>query len=266
LLDRLNRATEAAQFLEMLAGVSPWDWDARLALAERRKASDAIVGIASSPEAPYAIRARAARLSPAAAELGSVELNTLAGRPGAQLAGLSFYGRLEAGEASQNRAERIRFWREAIAAQPMQVPESLRWRLSAEASSAGDMTLTVSAVELGLAAAGWNSVARSLEFRQDHEMVERPLASAGATNADRARAAVTLAGALRRLGRLSDARALFTAAERLAPGTGKAGLDSVIAEIDRRGQNAARAPVVTDNLDQPHTVRPRLAAAQGEPR
>jgi tetratricopeptide (TPR) repeat protein len=246
LLDRLNRPAEAGQFLEMAAQVAPWDWDARDALAERRKDANEMKSVAASQDTPYSIRVRAAHLQSAPIDPES------------------FHGKLNSAESTQIPAERVRLWREAIAMQPRLAPESLRWWLSAEAFRAGDVTLAVSAVELTLEAAGWRSIARSLEFRPGVEVVERPMASAGTTNAMRARAAATLAEAMRRLGRLNDARALFTAADRLSPGTAKAGLDSVTAEINRRAQNAARAPVVTTNLDQPHLVRPRLvAAAQG---
>ena len=93
LLEKTGHNAEAIEFLDQLVKSAPWDPSYRLRLADARLAAnknsstaiEALVSIASGPSTPYELRLKAAGALAGGAhsDLGSEELNLLAGIPAA---------------------------------------------------------------------------------------------------------------------------------------------------------------------------------------
>jgi tetratricopeptide (TPR) repeat protein len=249
LLEARGRPEEAAEFRELQLRAAPWDLAARRALAALRNDYAALRQIAAAAAAPYAERAAAALAlrGQAAGDPGSAELNLLAAGPltDPAVAERPFYvaARLDAARAVPNAA--LRLYAGVLAFAPT---EEHREQLLAAAILARQDHL---AAALGLQL--WPAERPDSRFPQ-------------APDARRAALVRRLAQLETRLGRYERARGLFATARGIEPAPAARARDAdEIRRLDRllasRAENAARRPLVTDNLTQDHVVRPRLGAA-----
>ncbi len=257
LLERLNRPIEALEFRRARVQAVPWDAAAEIALArteiaaarDRDEALGRLGRIAESPMERYAVRVEAAR---AFASAG--------GRPGSQprteLDWLRDPAGLTPAAADQPMFVAARLAAAERAAEPATRVNGL---LAAVATAPGDAVLRVPLFRAELAE---GKAADAVEALQPIVRRSRTLANVGLTSADRARLARELGDAHQKLDHLSEAVRFFTLALAGQNAAARATLRTRIAalneEISRRSRNGARQPRVSEALDQPQLVRPRI--------
>jgi len=268
LLERLNHPTEAFEFRQARVGAVPWDPAAQIALARaeiaagqnRADALDRLGRIAESPAERYTVRVTAARAlasaggrltRPAQSELDRLRAPTGL-TPAAADQPMFVAARLAAAERAAEPATRVSLLLAAVAVDP------------------GDTSLRVPLFRAELRA---GSASDAVEALQPVLRRSQSLTNVGLTSADRARLARELGEAHQQLDRLPEAARFFTIALEGQTAAARAPLRQRIAaiteEISRRARNAARQPHVSEALDQPQLVRPRIppkrsAAAPGD--
>jgi tetratricopeptide (TPR) repeat protein len=257
LLERLNHPTEAFEFRKARVGAVPWDSAAQIALARaeiaagrnRAEALDRLGRIAESPAERYTVRVAAARnfasaggrlARPAQSELDRLRAPSEL-TPAAADQPMFVAARLAAAERAAEPAARVRLLLAAVAVDP------------------GDASLRV---PLFRAELGAGSASDAIEALQPVLRRSQSLTNVGLTSADRARLARELGEAHQQLDRLPEAVRFFTIALEGQTAAARAPLRQRIAaiteEISRRARNAARQPRVSEALDQPQLVRPRI--------
>jgi tetratricopeptide (TPR) repeat protein len=256
LLERLNQPAEALAFRRARVQAVPWDAAAQVALAraeiaagqDRAGALDRLARIAESRER-YSIRVQAARAFAAAGgRLGrpaQSEMDWLraaaALTPAAADRPMFVAARLAAAERAAEPAVRVTLLRAAVAADP---------------AGAG-VRVPLFRAEL---AAG--QPADAIEALQPIVRRSRSLANIGLTAEDRARLARELGRAYEQVDRLPEAVRFFTLALEGQTAAARAPIRLRITalneEIGRRARNAVRQPHVSEALDQPQLVRPRI--------
>ena len=131
--------------------------------------------------------------------------------------------------------------------------------LAAVAVAPGDTSLRVPLFRAQLAAA---RPAAAIDALEPILRRSRSLTNIGLTSADRARLARELGEAHLQVDRLQDAVRFFTIALEGQTAAARTALRLRIAtinqEIGRRAANAARQPRISEELDQPQRVRPRI--------
>ena len=125
-LNKAGHSVEAMEFLKQRVQAVPWDFDARMQLAQTSRDADGLRAIAQSNDAPYQVRAAAAaKASPL--NTASAELNALSAPPYTPAAAEKPYlyaARIEAAIATTDPVIKIRLLRAAIAIDP--APEKPR--------------------------------------------------------------------------------------------------------------------------------------------
>jgi tetratricopeptide (TPR) repeat protein len=265
LLERLNHPAEALEFRRARVQAVPWDADAHIALARaeiaaarnRAAALERLGRIAESPKERYAVRVEAARAFASAggrrALPAQTEIDWLRSLPDLTPAAadrpMFVAARLAAAERATEPSVRSNLLREAVAVDP------------------GDAGLRVPLFRALLAG---GKPADAIEAVQPILARSRSLTNIGLTAAARARLARELGEAYQQIDRLSEAVRFFTIALEGQSAAARVPIRQRISalnvEIDRRARNAARQPHISEALDQPQLVRPRLPstiAAQG---
>ncbi len=240
-----NRPAEAIEFLTSLVKAVPWDSDSRQLLAQAQKNEAELTAVASSQQAAYATRVRAAiALNKPGLKLGSGELDLLAANQAegaAAEAPLYFRARLAASAKATDAASRFRILSDAFAigtpaeeyradyfraALAMNKPRTAIAILRFQAAQDGDEFLN-----------GWD-----------------------APPAEQAKLASEYAAALKRTNDLMQAEIFYRAADRLSPTPAwRNEADAAKAEIARMQANDLRRPVITENIEQDRIVQPMLA-------
>jgi tetratricopeptide (TPR) repeat protein len=257
LLERLHHPREALEFRRARVQAVPWDTAAQMALARTEIAAaeglgdamDRLARVADSPAARYLVRVDAARtFGSAGGSLGRTphtEIDLLrvpaSLTPAAVDRPMFVDARMAAAERTPDRSTRVALLVAALAADP--VHPGLRLRLFRAELAAGRPADAIEAVSPLLT--------RS-----------RSLTGLGLAAADRARFARELGEANQQVDRLVEAARYFTIALDGEPAASRSALGRRIASINdeilRRARNAARRPHVTDSVDQPQLVRPRI--------
>ena len=285
LLERTGHPAEAVEFRSARVQAVPWDLTARRALAEtqlsaeqtREAGRQALAAVARSRDAAYDVRAAAAlalgRARSAIADLGSADLGFLSA--GGTVAAIErpffHYSRVEAARAQKDAAVRVRLLSAALAIQPDSDPA--RIALFRAAADSRRWSLAVAAltplVESSNVYRGDESGTEPDEGAD--EAASEPPAAAGflarvaMDPVERALLARTLADALQKLDRLSEAQASFQTALSLEPDPATRTqigqrLATLKAELARRARDEQRRPRVSPDLEQQNLVRPRLLA------
>jgi cellulose synthase operon protein C len=259
LLERLNHPAAALEFRRARVHAVPWDADAHIALARteiaaaenRTAALERLGRIAESTQERYAVRVQAARAFSSAGGRrplpAQTEIDWLRALPDLTPAAadrpMFVAARLAAAERSTEPAARIKLLRDAVAVDP----------------DAAGVRLTLFRAEL---AAG--KPADAIDAIQPLLTRSRTLTNLGLTAASRARLARELADAYQQIDRPSEALRFFTIALEGQSAAVRAVIRQRITalndEISRRARNAARQPHISQALDQPQLVRPRIPA------
>ena len=295
LLEKSGHNAEAIEFLDQLVKSAPWDASYRLRLAKARiaagqdvAASEAVLAsMASGSNSAYNLRIKAALALAGRphSDLGSGELNLLAGNPAAisATAADKFYFYDARIRAAQNTADAqtkiqllshciIDFPRRDEARVPLfrlrraRVPTNLLspyWNRCSRRNSSGQQSSAASAGD----EAEEEQIVNSDAGEEDSDDEPVPAATAAQTlpRAQQAQVAETIGDTMARLNHLADAVSYFEIARRAenSPAARKQLNHKIAAaksELRMQRQNAARQPLLHEALEQNRVVRPRLVA------
>ena len=284
LLEGSGRRAEALEFREAEVRAMPWDYGARVRLAEallasgreRERAVKLLGAAASDAAAPYLDRAdAAAALGGARAGGGfplSGELALLASAPSpaAAAANQPYFaaGRIAAAGAAPE-AERIALLTPALGVEPGR--ESARVALLRAALAAGSHRAAVAALDPLLDPMRHLMVSSGGEPEPPEPDVafwaSQVLAGAGLDKAERASLARGAGTAYQARGWPGAAALLYRIALSLAPSAeARASLDALRSAQALAAANRRRGPEIRGDLIQNQLVRPRLERLEGAPR
>lgn len=282
LLMRSGHPAEAVVFLEELVKAVPWNADYRVRLAQARlaakqnvdAASKDLAAVASATNVAYETRLSAAKsLSGGVPDLGSKELNLMvAGRPASVNDANQpyfFVARLKAAESAP-AAARVSLLRAALEDNPGS--ESVRVPLLKAATETGDYYLAIAAMNPYLAGGDFESSADTQQQSPDDESqaeaqdwrIEGTFRGFSKLSLkERAEISRDLGMAFERTNALAQALLYLQKAYRLeADAAIKVQINKEAQQIRlvqrRRAANRARQPNVHSDLEQEHTVRPRM--------
>ncbi len=300
LLEKTGHNAEAVEFLDQLVKSAPWDSSYRLRLAAAKLASDkdaasaqdAFAVIAAAPNTPYDLRlkAAAALAGRTHSDLGSGELNLLAGNPAAITAAAAdkfyFYAaRMKAAENAAGSQMKTQILSHCIIDFPRRDEARVPLFQAAAAANANEYALGVLEPLQGFqtqflrndvaAAAGNEEEQIASSGSQEDENTDEPTAPSAALKSSRAQQAqiAQLVGdTMIRVDRLADALAFYDNARSLenSPAVRKTLLHKIadvksILRLQR--QNASCQPLLHETLEQDRVVRPQLLArANPEPK
>ena len=290
LLEKAGHNAEAVEFLDQLVKSAPWDASYRLRLAKARASAgrdaaastEALASIASEPNVSYALRIKAASALPASsnADLGSGELNLLAGNAGSisPTAADKFYfyeARIKAAHAARDPQTKLQLLSHCIVDFPQRDEARVPLFQAAVGQRSDELALGV----LGplLQALGntpvpaADSADEQIVSSDNEEADEAEDATAAATTmptisrAQQAQLAQLVGDTMTQLSRLSEAVSYFEVARNLqgVPAARKEvarKIAALKAALRTERQNAARQPLLHEALEQDRLVRPRLLA------
>jgi tetratricopeptide (TPR) repeat protein len=292
LLSRTGHAAEALPFLSDRVSAVPWDLAAKAQFGkllvstgkDRDQGIRLLRAVAESNDAPYETRAAAARFlgdsKSAPLATASAELNLLSGPspiPAAKAEKPYFYyARLASAEQSSDAAVKMRLLEGAIAINPD--ADEPKFSLFELAYGAKQYQTAISALHPLILRGGFSIPVEgpAVEDQQDNPYYSdqfltgasrygrRGSEPAALDAGRRAKIARELADSYSKMNILSNAAFYLRIAIRLDPSNAesKMRLNSVQAELEHRGANRQRQPVITENLEQDHPVRPRLGGGQ----
>ena len=240
LLTKYDKTTQAVDFIRRRVTAVPWDADAKVQLArtmssgstERERLLGAVV---TDAQAPYTLRAEAARLEGAqsVAGVGGTELALLSSTniaPGVAEKAYQMEARIDAARQVADPEVKLRLWRGALAIAP------------------ADPRVMVGALEAALA------------LRRDN--LALVLAQSGAGQVQQTEIAESLAAAAERIDDLPATQNYLRIAINLHPQDERADLtaklNNVNAELERRAKNSARQPLIKNVIEQDQIVRARI--------
>ncbi len=294
LLERTGHNAEAVEFLDQLVKSAPWEPSYRLRLAKARlaakdpsaaQAQDSLAAIASGLSAPYDLRlkAAAALAGRAHSDLGSRELNLLAGPAAAvtTAAADQFYfyeARIRAAQSASDTKVKIQLLSHCVIDFPRRDEARIPlFRAAADAQSneyaLGTMEPLLQAQFLRTGVPEGDAAGAEEEqiisAGEDEEAGEEPSApatvSARLSRAQQAEVAQMIGDMLVRVNRLADAVSYYQTARQLesipaARKTLNRKISATKASLRIQQQNAARQPVLHEPLEQDRIVRPQLIA------
>jgi cellulose synthase operon protein C len=275
LLGKYGKTTEAVQFIRKRIQAVPWDSEAKVQISRTLPSGSAerdrfLADAVTDRYAAYKVRADAARLA-APRPVGTVagtELALLYSSPiapdAASKPGL-VEARIDAAQAATDPEVKLRVWREALSLAPMDARLRLGMLRAAVALQRDSLSLALVEPEV-------QRVTRFAEGLEDDTIVpvlsyrRRQIPSllndAQLPDTERANLEEALAAAAERTDDLSTAQNYLLAAIALRPAGQRAALtrhlNALIAEQERRSKNAARQPIIKNNLEQAQVVRPRI--------
>ncbi len=280
LLAKYGKSADAMHFTRERIKETPWDTDAKLYLAqglaqgsdERRQLLAAIM---TDPQAPYKVRAQAARLAApqALAEVSGTELGLLcspAVTAGDAAKPYQVEARAAAARSAATPEPRLRLWLEALALAP--ADGSVRvGALQAAIAQHRDTLALALAQPPGQPQNELEEEQPYADPRRSRYFSPRPavafiLPGAQLTDQERAGIGESLANAAERIDDLKRAAAYLRAAISLSKPDQRGGLqqrlNGFVAEQGRRAKNIARQPAVRSVIEQDHVVRPLISRSQ----
>ncbi|MGO9442522.1 MAG: tetratricopeptide repeat protein [Terriglobales bacterium] len=295
LLEKAGHNAEAIEFLDQLVKSAPWDASYRLRLAKARMAAgkdvpaaqDALGSVASGASVQYDLRIKAASAlaGRSRSDLGSAELNLLAGNPAAisPAAADKFYfyeARIKAAQNAADSQTKLQLLSHCANDFPRRDEERVPLFQAAASLRSDEFALGV--LEPLLHAQFLGSTASSSAYSEEEQIVgsdndeenesggtSTPVTpSARLPRTQRAQVAQMIGETMARLNRLSEAVSYFEIARRSqsSPAVRK-DLTRRIADLKAalriEHQNAARQPLLHEALEQDRIVRPRLLAKAG---
>ena len=287
LIAKFGHHPEAVDVVDERLQAAPWDSEARLLQAlSQHEISDAqqdarttLIAIASSADAPYKTRADAARALQgadlAATDLGSVELNSIAGRANAFSSAESapfLYDSLLHDAANTNEAgEKARLFKNAIAARPDGA--GVHFDLIQAARAAGDHRLAVATLDPLVSGTAIENTLRPSSFQGDGQqmlsvddwVVRQFLSRTGWTEEQRREAAFALAASLDALDRPRGAGTVYQIGLLLngsSNASAEQALEAIRGRIRIQVENASRRPLIHEHLDQENIVRPLITSVE----
>jgi len=296
MLEKTGHNTEAVEFLDQLVKSAPWDPSYRLRLAKAKLAAgqdtaaaqDALSSVASGSSVPYDLRIKAtlALAGRPHSDLGSGELNLLAGNPTAVPASAAdqsyFYdARIKAAQNAADTQTRVQLLSHCASDFPRR--DEARIPLFQAAVSAQSNEFAVAVLEpllqmqfLHNHASGTGTeeeeIISSDSDEEDNSGEPSIPATAGLrlSRAQHAQVARMIGDTMIHLNRFPDAVPYFDAARRLessAPTRRELArkLAELRATLRIQTQNAARQPLLHEALEQDRVVRPRLLARTAVP-
>jgi cellulose synthase operon protein C len=291
LLEKSGHTAEALEFLDQLVKSAPWDPAFRLRLAKARMAAGAdtanvvssLQAIASAPEGQYDLRLKAAAALQGLphADLGSGELNLLAGNPEAITAGAAdkFYyydARIKAAERVADNPAKIQVLSHCVIDFPRR--DAARIPLFRAAAGSRSDKYAIGILEPMFStqllrkyvSQPGDEEAQIASSGQDYE--ESPTesnvsgpADALLTRAQKAVVSQMIGDAMARLGRIADALSYYENARSFEISVSvrkilAAKIANQKSVLKIQQENAARQPLLHEALEQDRAVRPRLAA------
>jgi predicted Zn-dependent protease len=293
LLEKTGHNAEAIEFLDQLVKSAPWDASYRLRLAKAKLAANndaenaqaALAAIASSPSTSYDLRLRSATAlaGHVHSDLGSGELNLLAGAPAAisPAAADKFYfyeARVKAAQNATDAQTKIQLLSHCMIDFPHRDEARIPLFQAAAAAHSDEYALGVlePLFQTGFLQAYTNEDASAEEEQiisageeEEENAEEEPnTPSAPAfklTRTEQSQVAQMIADAMVRLNRLSEAAQYYEAARNLETATAVRRtllhkLTDVRTALRIQRRNAARQPLLHEPLEQDRVVRPRLLA------
>ena len=291
LLEKTGHNAEAIEFLDQLVKSAPWDPAYRLRLAKAKLAANtdaenaqaALAAIASSPSASYDLRLKAASTLGERAhfDLGSGELNLLAGAPAAVTATAAdkfyFYeARIKAAQNISDAQTKIQLLSHCIIDFPRRDEARIPLFQAATAAQSDEYALGVleplfqTAFLQIYANQPANEEEQIISSGEEEEETDEETNTPSApalklTRSEQAQIAHMIADTMVRLNRLSEAAQYYETARNLetTPAVRRTvlhKLTEVRAALRVQRRNAARQPLLHEPLEQDRVVRPRLIA------
>ncbi len=292
LLSRTGHGPEASEFLTDRVRSTPWDHAAKAELGRLQAGVSILRAVAETGDAPYDVRANAARaigeLKATALTTLSAELNLLSSAapiPAASAEKPYFYrARLTAATQSADLAVKIRLLQGAASIVPG--ADETKLQLFDAAYRAKRYQTAVAALQPllergGIMApeepqAGAGSDPVFEDQSANHYLADQfvsgavrfPRNAVRATQIDRTRRAVIareLADCYSKINMPREAAFYYGIALQIQPSDTEAKnqIRALQAQLELQRANRQRKPVVTENLEQDHVVRPRLARQGG---
>ena len=289
LLEKTGHNAEAIEFLDQLVKSAPWDLSYRLRLAKAKLATGSDTAsesslslIASASNSTYDLRLKAAAAlrGRSSRDLGSGELNLLAGTAAPQaIPADKFYyyeARIRAAEDSNDPQAKLQLLSHCVIDFPRR--DSARVPLFEAATSTNSDNYSLAILEpvmhtqyfhadVQQPASEEDQIVGSSEDEEeaDNEPDTMRSVQGQLSPEQRARVARLIADAMVRVGRMPDALAFYQTARRLErSGDNRTLLNTRIGEIRSmlriQRANAARQPLLHEALEQDRVVRPRLLA------
>jgi cellulose synthase operon protein C len=299
LLEKAGYNSEAIEFLDPLVKSAPWDASYRLRLAKAKIAAAqdvdssraVLASMASGSNATYDLRIKAALALAGRphSDLGSGELNLLAGHPAAISAAAAdkmyFYAaRIQAAQNTTEAQTKIQLLSHCLIDFPRRNEARVPLFLAAASSRSDEFALAVLEPLLQAQFLGRHISRASAENEtqtedaaeaivgsdgdeEDNgtELVPTAVAGMALSRAQRSQVADTIGDTMMRVGRLGDAVSYFDIARRsenVAATRQRLShkIATAKAELRMEQQNAARQPLLHEALEQDRVVRPRLVA------
>jgi len=291
LLEKTGHNAEAIEFLDQLVKSAPWDASFRLRLAKAKLAADknavaaqdalAIIAVGLNTSYDLRLKAAVALSGRMHADLGSGELNLLAGSPAAVTVAAAdkFYFYAARMKAAQNVADsqsRIQLLSHCVIDYPRR--DEARVPLFQAAAAANSNEYAVGVLEpLFQTQFLRNDVAETgseeeqiissgyEEEESDDEGSAPATAAVKLSRAQQAEVSQMIGDAMSRLGRFADALSYYQTARGIgtSPAVRKTLLRKIAdtkAVLRIQRQNAARQPLLHQALEQDRVIRPRLLA------
>ncbi len=295
LLEKTGHNAEAVEFLDQLVRSTPWDSSYRLRLANAKLAAgqdatvaeEALTAIASAASSSYDLRLKSAvaLAGRSHSDLGSAELNLLAGDPTTitSTAADKFYfyaARLKAAQNAAGLPAKLRLLGHCIIDFPRREEARVPLFQAAAAANANEYAVSVMEPLFQTQFLRSAAVVTGNENENDEEQIatsgyeeedsddEVNAVASGGTKLSRAlqaEVAQMLGDTMSRLNRLDDAVAYYDSARRVesSPTVRKVLLRKIAeakATLRVQRQNAIRQPLLHEALEQDRVVRPRLLA------
>jgi len=291
LLEKTGHNAEAIEFLDQLVQSAPWDPAYRLRLAKAKLAANndaenaqaALAAIAAAPATSYDLRLKAASAlaERTHSDLGSAELNLLAGTPSAiaVTAADKFYfyeARIRAAQNVSDAQTKIQLLSHCIIDFPRRDEARIPLFQAATVAQSDEYALGVleplfqTAFLQVYGNQPANEEEQIISFGEEEEETDEGTNTAAAaalklTRSEQAQIAHLIADTMFRLNRLPEAAQYYETARSLeiAPAVRKTllhKLTEVRAALRVQRRNAARQPLLHEPLEQDRVVRPRLLA------
>ncbi len=277
LLSKTGHPAEALPFLTDRVRAVPWDFAAKAQLGkllvstgkDRDLGIRMLRAVAESNDPPYKTRVAAARFlgesKAAPRATASAELNLLSGPRPIPAADAEkpyfYYARMAAAAQASDAAVKIRLLEGAASIAPD--ADDPKLALFDAAYRAKRYQTAIAAIHPLISRSGLMVPQEPVEERYGNPFYSVQFMT-GAVTARRAVIARELADSYSNLNMSRDAAFYFQIALQLDPADAesKARLSALQTQLEQRRANRQRQPVITENLEQDHRVRPRLGGGQ----
>jgi hypothetical protein len=292
LLEKTGHDAEAIDFLDQLVKSAPWDPSYRLRLARAKLAADkdalpaqdVLASVAAGPNTSYDLRLKSAvaLAGRAHSDLGSGELNLLAGSPGAITATAAdkfyFYAaRMKAAQSVTDSQTKMQLLSHCVIDFPRRDEARVPLFQAAAAAAANSNEYAIGVLEplfqtqflrndVAEAGAEEEIISSGDQEEETSDEANAPATAAvKLSRAEQAEVAQMIGDAMSRLGRVADALSYYQTARRMETSRAvRRTLLSKIAEskslLRMQHQNAARQPLLHEALEQDRVVRSRVLA------